>query len=205
MKYFGVSNSYIKARATCSKTYEYREVSSESLAFDCMRHMDLISRYEEGKDLKKSFYFVFSKFFSGRDKRTINEKIKNYISFYEKIKRGGYRDDIQGFKDLVITDNGIRLDGSHRAAIACFLGIKSLRVKYIKWNLLYYVLCRERTKKEFYYERFRNKEVYKDGVYLGKVLYTDWVPIKKAGLLLGRIYHILDSMQIIEDDQCQLT
>jgi hypothetical protein len=204
MKYFGVSNSPVKRKASTSASFEYVEVSTEELAFDCMRHIDLLRRYEERKDLEKSFYFVNSLFFSKRKANAIKNKINHFIQLYETIKLNGYSENVPGYQDIVITDNGIRLDGSHRAAIAYFLNIKKIKVKYVKWHILYFPLYIERKNKENYYTRYSNKKVYKDNVYLGKVIYTDWVPMRKAALLKGKVYHILDTIKIVEGTKCRL-
>ena len=63
------------------------------------------------------------------------QRIANLILLYESMKQKGFRKEAKPFS-VAITTNGEKLDGSHRAVVAQFLGIEKIEVKEysFKWD-----------------------------------------------------------------------
>jgi len=88
------------------------KVKTKGICHECSRHLELLEYFDENRDtFSQSEYFRYQRK-NNKNKKTIMRKIANFRKLYEKVKRG----DNVGYP--VITDDGCRLDGSHRCAIA---------------------------------------------------------------------------------------
>lgn len=117
-----------------SKTHgKIQDVSvDEIVANDCSRHFELLRLFDiNSKEFENTEYYKFS-FSNGKSKKTILDKIENFRKLYQSIKDKGY--DYQlGY--IVLTIDGCRLDGSHRASIVAHLKKeKFINVKMMKWE-----------------------------------------------------------------------
>lgn len=203
MLYLGVGNNKFKKLAVCSNRFYFKEEHPDNLCFDCHRHIDLILRYREGEDLSDTYYYLINRFYSQKPESVIKEKIKRFINFFEEIKKNGFSQDEA---NINVTETGVRLDGSHRVAIASVLGIEKIKVKVVQpEGKCLKILTKERDERAYYYKKYVGLEVFLKGVYEGRVIYTDIV--KRSFLFLfnkNRLYHVLDTKKILAAEDCEL-
>tara|TARA_Y100000034_G_scaffold92333_1_gene111566 strand:- start:14497 stop:14931 length:435 start_codon:yes stop_codon:yes gene_type:complete len=103
-------------------------------ADDCSRHFELLNLFDlKSNDFKKTEYYGFN-INNGKSHDTILKKIDKFCKLYRSIKKRGFTYK-KGY--IVISKDGARLDGSHRASIVEHLRFKELDVIVIKWEDLF--------------------------------------------------------------------
>ncbi len=200
-KYIGINNSV--AKNLLLKTGRYRLVEREvdGLAYDCKKHISLLEDYEKGQDILRSLYFrsgTFYSFYSLRDRDATIKKMQYFLNYYERVKKG------ESVGPVIVTQNGARLDGSHRVGILKFLGVKKILVKEIfAPHFLLWIIGREVEKRKEVYERFKKKKAFINGKFEGEVIFTEFV---RRDLLSfrGDYYHFLNTEKIVRAKQCFL-
>lgn len=196
--FVGIKNSNIKKLLIKKGKYRFVDENVDALAYGCKGYIDLLERYEKGKDFWNSLYVKTNELYFKRNKEAIAKKIKGFLSLYENMKN-----NIEE-APIIVTVNKARLDGSHRASILKFLGIKKTKVKEIYApKYLLWIIGREVSKRKKVFDKFNGKEVYNNGGFKGKVLYTDFVR-KDLLSFTGNYYHVLDTGEIIKAEQCYL-
>ena len=199
MKYVGIGNSWVKNILLKSKKCRLAKRKTDDLAYDCRRHLELLREYEESGCISNALYVKVNEFYSNKSRDFLSGKMEKVIDLYKKIKE---RKDIK--ISVTVTENGIRLDGSHRVSILKFLGIKEIEVKEVYApKFLLWMTGREAKKRRRAYESFKGMKAYTGNTLKGKVLYTDY--IRKDPLsFFGDYFHILDTGEILKAEKCCL-
>ena len=135
MKYVGIKNCKCKSRAVNGDVGKIVEVQVSCLiAPDCDRHFEVLELFDQGitdvSEMMHTSYYKFNKK-NKKSRRDISKKVQRFLRLYNSIKSKGY-DYNKGC--IVVSADGARLDGSHRAAILEHLGHTNIRVRLIKWK-----------------------------------------------------------------------
>tara|TARA_Y100000310_G_C20650924_1_gene799378 strand:+ start:256 stop:732 length:477 start_codon:yes stop_codon:yes gene_type:complete len=137
MKYVGIKNSRFKSQIVKRSSDIGRVVSLKLpclTADDCNRHFDILRLFDsENNDFKKTEYYMFNKN-NGKSNRSILKKIEKFRKLYESIKKRGF---LYGKGYIILSEDGARLDGSHRASIVEHLKMNTLDVIMVKWEDLF--------------------------------------------------------------------
>lgn len=98
------------------------------LGYECSRHLELLSLFDDGiTDYQQTEYFRYHRG-NKKNNKSINRKIEKFKNLYNDIKDKGC------LVPPVITDDGCRIDGSHRIAILIHLGIKETAINLVKYE-----------------------------------------------------------------------
>ncbi|NQT06411.1 MAG: hypothetical protein HQ575_02620 [Candidatus Omnitrophica bacterium] len=199
MSYIGIRNSRIKSFLLGTKKYRVVKKGTESLAYDCKNHIEVLKRHDKSAGFSDLPYVEQKKFYGNIDQDFLSKRIERFVDLYEKIRAG--KDDKE---PIIVTTNGARLDGSHRASILKFLGIREVEVKEVYGpRPLLWIVGREVNKRKRIYEKFKGRKAYSGGRLRGRVLYTDFVRIDPLSLT-GNCYHVLDTGEIVDKRRCYL-
>jgi len=183
MKFVGIRNCREKALLQQCVTSEIREYPPNNLLLDGQRHLEFLRLVDMGMDFvdySSTLYWKYLIFF-GMSEKVALEKMRQFAEFYREIKKHGF-DKQKAYG--AVADNGVRLDGSHRAAIACSLGMTSLPVHYYRWEDRFSARCLE----EIYAEARVKIAGYH--TYFGKTAFT-----RESGTQLGRV-EIIDARPV---------
>jgi len=134
----GVPNYSWKKRAVkyARKHENIVKVDINGFCYQCDRYTDLLCMFDNGdEDYKKSDYFTDRKKRGGKGSKDILKKIINYKSMYEEIK-GGKLVCLSKFFPIV-TQDGCRLDGTHRLTILMHLGIYEANINIVIYNRIF--------------------------------------------------------------------
>lgn len=130
----GIPNYWWKKKAVkfSKKRPNLVKIQNEDLCYECYRHRELLEYFDIGNtNYKETKYWDY---YNGKKHRlVINKKIKRYRKLYHSIKDNGYNSDISSLS-LIITDDGCRLDGSHRLSILEHIGIKKVVVNVFSYE-----------------------------------------------------------------------
>ena len=135
VEYVGIRNWKEKATLLRKGQYVLQEVPAEELAFDCVRHIEFLEQIERlpTRNFSDTLYWKYL-LSRGRSEHHAQQKCEQFVALYESVRSQGI-DYSQGY--VAVTEDGIRLNGSHRAAIAYVLGIETLRVRVYKWEEIF--------------------------------------------------------------------
>lgn len=128
------------------------EMPTLDLCVECSRHFEVLTAFDEGvEDFGKTEYFRYQ---VSRRKpiKGIVEKIDVFKHLYENIKRDGCY-----LEYPVITDDGCRLDGSHRLAIAKHLEWETAPVNVARYES---IMSREKASEVRYQVKLYRRDVY---------------------------------------------
>jgi hypothetical protein len=132
VEFVGVRNSAEKARLLARGAPRRERAASEALAYDCIRHLDFLGHALEngrGADFRESLYWRYL-VAVGHTPASADRRCIRYAELARGIEREGF--DPQRDR-IAVTDDGVRLNGSHRAAIARHLGVGELDVDVFSW------------------------------------------------------------------------
>jgi hypothetical protein len=130
LQYVGVRNSAEKARLLERGKPHRETVASAALAFDCVRHLDFLHRLSEGGSARESLYWRYL-VTVGHTPESADERCARYAALAEAIEREGFDPDRD---PIAVSDDGVRLNGSHRAAIARHIGVADVGVDVYAWR-----------------------------------------------------------------------
>ena len=121
MIYVGIPNSMEKSLMVKRPSVKAIYVTPEELAWDCLRHVRFLEvfstvRRPRTSDLLSSDYALWLRK-TARTDSAILAKCRSFLWLYEEWGRNA-----EGKSWAVVTEDGLRLDGSHRAAVAVVLG-----------------------------------------------------------------------------------
>lgn len=117
MKYVGIKNYQEKKAAANAKGRRITVKVTDLCADDCIRHIEL---FHGNKDRYIKYYRYL-----GKTAEYAEKKIAKFLALKRKIKEEGYKSRKNPIK---VTANGIRIDGSHRAAILYCMGVEEVEV-----------------------------------------------------------------------------
>lgn len=121
--YMGVPNSAKKAEIVAREPIEIIEVQPEQMTLDCQRHIQFLREYSESFDPRKVLQSEYATWLlrTRSEVDTLN-KCKRFITLLNTMQN-----DRGGPWGKILYGN-IKLDGSHRAAIAVHLRKKIIPV-----------------------------------------------------------------------------
>ena len=136
MRYVGIKNSKSKSVAVKKAPKKGRKVTMSLpclTADDCKRHFEILEIFDRGvrdvNKMKHTLYYRFNK----RNKKNdlaIQRKLNRFHKTYKSIKENGYEYK-RGY--IVLSEDGARVDGSHRSSSVEHLGFKTIDVLMIDW------------------------------------------------------------------------
>ena len=141
MIYVGVENSRAKSRIAGRNPVQTISVNATDLAWDCQRHIGFLREAVARGDREQyNHWMLLSPYagwllHTGRTEAEAVVRCQNFLAHFVKVRAHG----IQG-PWATVTEDGIRLDGSHRAAIAVVLGMEQVPVAVVPylrtdWNV----------------------------------------------------------------------
>lgn len=136
MKYVGIKNCKSKQKALrYAQTHGRKVVLPVPFsASDCFRHKELLERFDQGNvrvnELRDTKYYKFNKSLNRSDTE-IQRKIDGFLRLYQSIKFHGFNNKKS---NIVLSNDGARLDGSHRSAIVEHLKYKEIEVIIVDWT-----------------------------------------------------------------------
>lgn len=134
MRYVGIQNSKFKTKMVEIAPRKGKKVKLQLpclCADDCSRHFELLNMFDSSKRKYKCCeYYIFHKS-NGRDHKTIMKKIAKFKSLYRSIRDKGYN---RKLGHIIVSDNGARLDGSHRSSIIEHLKYNEITVLMVRWE-----------------------------------------------------------------------
>lgn len=132
MLYVGIPNSAEKAALLERRPGERLEVPPTDLAFDCIRHLDFLRRVEKDDEtaFPETLYWK-TLLLRGRTEETALARCRRFSELHASVSKRGVD---YALGRVAVTTEGMRLNGSHRAAIAAFLGLPSLEVDVHEWT-----------------------------------------------------------------------
>ncbi len=139
MRYVGIENSPIKAKMVQMASKIGRKIEIELpciTAKDCDRHFELLTMFDDEaisniRDIKGSLYYEFNRVQLQRKRNYIWDRVKRFRRLYQSIKKRGY---LYKYGYIVLSEDGARLDGSHRGAIVEHLGLDKITVIMVNWR-----------------------------------------------------------------------
>jgi hypothetical protein len=141
MKYVGIIQSRFKTYLVKNYRKGHRvKISVPSLiANDCNRHLELLALFDsitasfrESRGIFKTTQYYSFQRKNCKTKKNALRKIKKYLHLYESIKKHGYNRKMG--TPIVLSTEGARLNGSHRAAILYHLNTPEVTVVLIDWS-----------------------------------------------------------------------
>ena len=108
----------------------------EDLCYECERHRELLRMFDNGlTNYDNSKYFDYSINKSGKTKEVALKKIKKFKKLYLSMKEGVFQ--CPGDRIPIITEDGFRLDGSHKLTILDHIGCKKTDVNIFIYNKVF--------------------------------------------------------------------
>jgi len=101
------------------------------LCYELDRHAELLKAFDKKTDIKKTAYFKYQRENDNKIK-TVIKRIGEFRQLYKKIRSRG----IVGYA-AVITEDGCRLDGSHRLSILKHLNVESAYINVVYYDRFY--------------------------------------------------------------------
>ncbi len=124
------------------------KMAVSDLVFGCNPHINFLKYIDDlSKNVKESEYWEYQK--RNKKEEVIWNKIKKYKQTYRSIKDNGF--NALGDKynsSIIVTDDGCRLDGSHRVAILFHLGILEVDVNVVVYEKVFSKKESEKIRKE---------------------------------------------------------
>ena len=106
-------------------------VPAKGLCYECSRHAELLRLFDEGEEnFTQSEYYIYQAG-NKRDHKIIMEHINKFRNLYVSIKTDGCK------VPAIVTEDGCRLDGSHRLSIQLHLGEEEVDVNLFKYKDLF--------------------------------------------------------------------
>ena len=134
MIYVGVENSRAKSRIAGRQPVRTIYVHPKDLAWDCQRHVAFLreasTRGEEGWEEAWMLCSPYAGWLlqGGRSEKSALERCRHFLSHFAHVRVYG----VDG-SWATVTEDGLRLDGSHRAAIAVVLGMQEVPVSVVPY------------------------------------------------------------------------
>jgi len=108
----------------------------KDLCYECERHRELLRMFDNGLTCyRDSSYFHYSMTMSKKTKEVALKKISKFKILYENMKKGVFQ--CPGDRIPIITEDGCRLDGSHKLTILDHIGCKETDVNVIFYNKIF--------------------------------------------------------------------
>jgi len=106
------------------------EVEIKDFCHECSRHFELLKIFDNEEDVKKSKYYIYQKETKNNDDLNIIDKIEKFRKLYLSMKI-----EVKFKKGVaVVTDDGCRIDGSHRLSVLNHLDYKTAPINVIVYE-----------------------------------------------------------------------
>lgn len=135
MIYVGVQNSAKKAELARRRPVKTIYVDPQDLAWDCSRHIAFLreAKRHTGDSWDEAWmlrsWYAGWLLTAGRSQDSAIARCRRFLIMFAEIQRDGWSDAW-----ATVTEDGIRLDGSHRAAIAVVLGLPRVPVSVVPYR-----------------------------------------------------------------------
>jgi|TARA_Y100000310_G_scaffold338422_1_gene428043 hypothetical protein len=108
-----------------------QEVEIVDFCHECSRHFQLLKMFDEKvKDFRDSEYYKYQR----KHKRVhdnIEKRIFKFGRLYNSIKKHGCKEP------SIVTDDGCRLNGSHRLAVLVHIGTQKASINVVRYEDVY--------------------------------------------------------------------
>lgn len=181
----GVKNSRVKKWLAEQTPIHIIQIAPEAAGYDCVRHIDFLKYWKYDKEnIRKSIYWQYTARTKG-NKSEADAKCEYFGGLFDSVCANGWN----GAKyPIAITNDGIRLDGSHRSAMATVLGITSIHAAVYSWKQVPFWNQREASE-------LQKEAISKRIIYEAVKLRGDSVISRKNGVYLGRFIHVETKLQ----------
>ncbi len=201
-QFVGIRNSPEKSQLLQSKNFQIAEARTAGLTFDCERHIDFLDAIEQCKAFSETLYWRYHALL-GRQEEWIKTHCDRFANLYRSIHSQGF-DFGKGY--IAVTDDGIRLNGSHRASIAFHMELEFLPVAVYSWKTKFasdeIAHIADEVKEKLELREFvTGKIAYcrSTGNLLGRVITGDMIWVRKSvGIFLRR--NVKHQLYIIENE-----
>jgi hypothetical protein len=125
--FVGIRKGPEKAALLARGTGRRALLPTHALAFDCLRHAALLRAVDADADDVDLLGTVYGKFqrAAGRSEQEARARCRRFADLYRSVRAHGFD---AAEPPPAVTEDGIRLDGSHRVAIAHHLTLPELEV-----------------------------------------------------------------------------
>ena len=134
MRFVGIRNGPEKVRLLRDGKSRLTQVPARDVTYDCLRHLQFLEWVEKSEclhDFSETLYWKYL-IYTGRTAEVVSSRCQRFLELYHRIRS---RVEIEKqFICASVTEDGIRLDGSHRASILCFLGVLNVWVRVYRWE-----------------------------------------------------------------------
>lgn len=126
-------------------------VENKDLCYECSRHLSLLKTFDDdSKEYEITEYFQYQ-IFRGKKKKGVFKKIEAFKILYDDFLKNKKFDS-----NPIITDDGCRLDGSHRLAILQHVGLDFVEVSLAKYEWLFNINESKQIRKQV--EKYRQEK-----------------------------------------------
>ena len=108
---------------------EYLDIYN--FCFECSRHFSILLKFDDNNNKYIDTEYYGYKKHQGNSHKDILKFIKDFRSLYILIKNDGCK------KPPIVTDDGCRLDGSHRLVILIHLKIKKAKINIVSYENIF--------------------------------------------------------------------
>jgi len=100
-----------------------------TMCYECSRYFEILEMFDDGnKDFMNSEYYQFY-IQRGKEHQYIVDKVNGFYGLYESVKK-----EYKEKNPPIITDDGCRLDGSHRMSVLIHLGFKWINLNIARYK-----------------------------------------------------------------------
>ncbi|MAG24897.1 hypothetical protein CMI47_04885 [Candidatus Pacearchaeota archaeon] len=105
-------------------------VSIKDFCHECSRHFEMLSLFDSGdSSFRDTEYYQYQ--IKGKKKKAVMKKISDFKKLYINIANSECKEP------PIVTQDGCRIDGSHRMAILLHIGIVKYKINVVKYDLLF--------------------------------------------------------------------
>ena len=107
-----------------------KDIAIEGTCHECSRHLGLLKAFDSGFDVIKTEYYDYYKR-QNRKHKSIIKRTEEFRKLYNAIKGEGCR------VPPIVTDDGCRLNGSHRLAILLHIGYIMCKLNIVSYERIF--------------------------------------------------------------------
>ncbi len=126
------------------RNHNLHMLNISDFCYECSRHFDLLKMIDKQENLKKSEYYHYYHS-NGKDDSYIACKIKKFQRLLFSIRNNGWQEN---HNPPIVTEDGCRIDGSHRLSILLYLGIKEIPINIFCYKFLFSDIEEKKIKKQ---------------------------------------------------------
>ena len=134
----GIPNYFWKKKAVkyARKNPSIVTLEMKDLCYECDRHRELLNMFDDGRvDYKNSSYFKYGREMSCKIEEVVLKKIGKFKKLYLSMKEGIY--ECPQNRMPIITEDGCRLDGSHKLTILEHIGCREVEINVFIYSKIF--------------------------------------------------------------------